>query len=83
MLAQARMLEQAWLWYFAPCAAGVAGLAFSISGFTPKTIVYVAFVGVFCVVMAKANRVAARTAFRDHAAAIARQLEHIDEEQPR
>ena len=83
MLAQARMLEQAWLWYFAPCAVGIAGLAFSVAGFTPKSIAYVAIVAVFCVVMSVANRRAARVAFRDHAAAIARQLERMDEEETR
>ena len=83
MLAQARMLEQAWLWYFAPCAVGVAGLAFSVAGFTPKSVVYVAIVAAFCIVMSAANRHAARVAFRDHAAAIARQLEHVDEEESR
>jgi hypothetical protein len=83
MLAQARMLEQAWLWYFAPCAVGVAGLAFSVAGLTTKSVAYVAIVAAFCAVMSFANRHAARVAFREHAAAISRQIEQTSEDEPR
>ncbi len=80
MLLQARMLEQAWLWYFAPFMVGIAGLVFSISGVNLKTVLYTGSIAVFCVVMSYVNRIAARTAFRDHADAIARQINELDGE---
>ena len=83
MLAQARMLEQAWLWYVAPCMVGIGGLVLSLGGVTTKTVAYLGFVGAFGLVLGYANRRVARTEFRDHAAAIARQLERLDEEDPR
>lgn len=82
MLAQARMLEQAWLWYVAPCVVGIAGLVLSLGGVTTKTVAYLAVVGAGGIVLAYANRRAARTEFREQAAAIARQLERLDEEDP-
>lgn len=80
MLAQARMLEQVWLWYLAPCAIGVIGLNFAAQGATTGNFIYAAIVLAFCAFLARLNRRAARTQFRDLAAQIDRQLEQLAQE---
>lgn len=74
MLAQARMLEQVWLWYLAPCAIGAIGLNFAVSGATPRNFIYAAVVLAVCVLLDWLNRRAARTHFRDLATRIDQQL---------
>ena len=83
MLMQARMLERVWLWYLAPCAIGVIGLNFAAQGATTGNFVYAAIVLVFFGYLARLNRRAARTQFRDLAASIDRQLAHLDQENQR
>jgi hypothetical protein len=82
MRAQARMLEDAWRWYLAPCAVGVIGLAFATRGFTVRTLVYSAVVLAFCWLLARANRVAARTRFGALADDIDAQIRSLDEDRP-
>lgn len=80
MLAQARMLEQVWLWYLAPCAIGAIGFNFAVGGATPRNFIYAAVVLAFCVFLDWLNRRAARTHFRDLAAGIDQQLTTLQKE---
>jgi len=80
MLAQARMLEQVWIWYLAPCAIGVIGLNLAAAGATAGTLIYATIVLAFCAFLGRLNRRAARTHFRDLAAQIDQQLARIAEE---
>lgn len=80
LLAQARMLESIWIWYFAPCAFGVIGLYLSITGATRGALIYALVVIAFCAVMARVNHYAARTRFRALAAQIERQISDLTEE---
>lgn len=82
MRVQARMLEDAWRWYLAPCAVGVVGLALSMRGVTLKTVAYSAVVLAFCWLLAHANRVAARTQFRALADDIDAQIRSFEEDHP-
>ena len=83
MLGQARMLEQVWIWYLAPCAFGVIGLNASAMGWTPAVLAYAAVVLVFCLVLARLNHLAARTRFRAHAEQIEEQIAKITTENDR
>ena len=83
MLVQARMLEGVWLWYLAPCAVGVIGLNFAAQGATVGNFIYAALVVAFFAYLARLNRRAAQTQFRDLAASIDRQLAHLSEENER
>jgi hypothetical protein len=83
MLAQARMLEAVWLWYLAPCAIGVIGLNFAAQGATVGNFIYAAIVLAFFAWLARLNRRAAQSQFRDLAASIDRQLAHLSEEDER
>ncbi len=83
MLLQARQLEQIWRWYLAPCAIGVIGLTFSVRGATTGAFVYSAVVLGFCLLIARANHYAARTQFRVHADALAKQISALTEENHR
>lgn len=78
-LAQARMLERAWLWYVLPCVAGLAVTTLADSGPTPLALGYLALVVVAGVAVAWWNRRAARTRMRSHADALLRQLQALDE----
>ncbi len=80
---QARMLEQIWFWYLAPCAVGVIGLVVSGQGLTTGSLSYAVFVLVFCLLLGWLNRRAARTHFRDLAAQIDHQLTRLIEENER
>lgn len=74
MLAQARLLEQVWIWYLAPCGIGVVGLNFAANGPTAGNFAYAAIVAAFLAWLGRLNRRAARTQFRDFVAEIDRQL---------
>ncbi len=80
MLAQARMLEQVWIWYLAPCAIGVIGLNLAAKGITPGVVIYSVIVLAFCLFLGRLNRRAARTRFRDPAEQIDQQLSRLSEE---
>lgn len=83
MLAQARMLEQVWVWYLAPCAIGVIGLNFAATGLTVGNFVYAAIVAAFFAYLGRLNQRAARTQFRDLVAGIDLQLAHLSEDDER
>lgn len=80
MLAQARMLEQVWIWYLAPCAIGVIGLNLAGTGATTFTLIYAVIVLALCAFLGRMNRRAARIHFRDLAAQIDQQLARIAED---
>lgn len=63
-LAQARMLEQVWLWYLTPPTIGIAGLTLVLSGPSTFALVYLGSLLVLYVVIAWFNRRTARTKFR-------------------
>ena len=67
-LAQARMLERAWLWYVLPPMVGITALTLVDVGPTPAAIAYLAVVYLFGIVIAWFNRRTARKRFRRHAA---------------
>ena len=81
-LAQARLLERVWLWYLAPPAIGLAGLTLARDGATTAALVYIGVVLLMCVVLAWANRYAARTQFRAHADALRQQIAALDANDP-
>lgn len=76
-LAQARMLEQVWLWYLAPPGIGLAGLTLATSGATPGALAYLGGVAVLYAGIAWLNRYVARKEFRSHATALQRQIDAL------
>ncbi|MGO1719764.1 MAG: hypothetical protein ACTHZI_06170 [Luteimonas sp.] len=76
-LAQARMLEQVWLWYLTPPTIGIFGLTLALRGPSTFVLVYLAAVLVLYAVLAWINRYAARTKFRAHAERLQRQIEAL------
>ena len=80
--AQARMLEQAWLWYVAPCVTGILGLVLATRGIDVKGMVYSACVLAFGALIAWANRVAARRHFGVLADDIQREIDKLEQEDP-
>lgn len=80
LVAQARMLERIWAWYLAPCAVGVIGLNVSIQGVTSGSMIYTVAVVAFFAVIARVNRHAARTRFRDLVAQIELQIAELTRE---
>lgn len=77
MLAQARMLEQVWLWYLGPPAIGLVGLTLGTEGATPGALAYLCTVFVMYVGVGWLNRYTARTKFRAQAAMLQRQIDHL------
>lgn len=73
-LAQARMLERAWLWYVAPVVVGLAGLTLATSGPTRGALAYLGGCLLLGIGVAWLNRHVARSRFRNHADALARQI---------
>lgn len=76
-LAQARMLEQAWLWYVAPVTIGLVLFTLAHSGTSALAIAYIVAVLVFSVILAWLNRRAARDTFRTHAACLQEQIDAL------
>lgn len=76
-LAQARMLERAWLWYVAPCLSGIIGLTLAIQGPTRPALIYIAATLAFGALITWLNRYAARTRFHAHANALQKQIESV------
>ena len=76
-LVQARMLEQAWLWYLTPPAIGIAGLVPAQRGVTAGTVAYLAAVALLYAGVAWLNRHTARVQFRSHADELQRQIESL------
>ncbi|MEN1928644.1 hypothetical protein WCE37_06570 [Luteimonas sp. MJ250] len=76
-LAQARMLEQVWLWYLTPPAIGLAGLTLARDGATAGTLRYLAVMLVLYAALAWINRRVARTQFRAHAETLQRQIDAL------
>ena len=79
-LAQARMLEQVWLWYLTPPMIGIFGLTLALRGPSIFALVYLAVVVVLYLGIAWYNRRAARTKFRAHADALQRQIDALNQE---
>lgn len=93
LLAQARMLERAWLWYVMPCMVGVIGLALSRAdalwavksdmigtGIRLAFFFYIAAVIALGIGVAWLNRHVARTKLRTRAEQLDRQLESLSPE---
>lgn len=78
-LAQARMLEQAWLWYVAPGVAGLLGLTLSEGDLGLGRQLYVVAVLVLGAVLVWINRRTATRVFHPHAQALQRQIETLDD----
>ena len=76
-LAQARMLEQVWLWYLTPPGVGLFGLTLAVDGVTPGSLAYLGVVLVTYVGIGWLNRHVARTRFRAHAAALQGQIDAL------
>ena len=76
-LAQARMLEQVWLWYLSPPAIGIAGLTLARDGITGRSLGYLGLVLLLYAGVAWLNRHTARTRFRAHADALQRQIDAL------
>lgn len=74
-LAQARMLEQVWLWYLAPPLVGLVGLTLAKSGLSTFSFVYLPAVGMLCAVLAWVNRRTAKRQFRAHAERLQHQID--------
>lgn len=77
-LAQARMLERAWLWYVAPCTVGLLGLTFSTPGEGAGRLLYGGFVIALGVLVAWINRRAARQVFRAQAHTLEQRIDSLD-----
>ena len=77
-LAQARMLDRAWLWYVAPCMVGLLGLTFSAPGVETGDLLYGAFVVALGIFIAWINRRAAQV-FHEHARGLGQQINSLDE----
>lgn len=80
MLAQARMLEQIWLWYLGPCAVGLVGLVLARGPVTVYKLVYLGVVFAMFAFIGYANRYVARTQFRVLVTQIDQQLDQLDPE---
>lgn len=93
LLAQARMLERAWLWYVMPCMVGVIGLTLShadgvwavkndMVGMSIRLIFFSYIAGVIALGIGVAwlNRHVARTRLRTQAEQLDRQLESLSSE---
>ncbi|MGY0651553.1 hypothetical protein ACW7GZ_06760 [Luteimonas sp. A537] len=76
-LAQARMLEQVWLWYLTPPAIGLTGLTLARDGATAGALRYLAVMLVLYAALAWINRRVARTQFRAHAETLQRQIDRL------
>ncbi|MEN1941080.1 hypothetical protein WCE41_08170 [Luteimonas sp. MJ246] len=76
-LAQARMLEQVWLWYLTPPAIGLTGLTLARDGATAGSLRYLAVMLVLYGALAWINRRVARTQFRAHAETLQRQIDGL------
>lgn len=76
-MAQARMLEQVWLWYLVPPGVGILGLTLAIGGITRGSLAYLGMVLVLYVGIGWLNRHVARTKFRTHAMALQRQIDAL------
>ena len=76
-LAQARLLEWAWLWYVAPMTVALVGLTLAVAGTTPLAIGYVVLVLVFSVFVGWINWHAARTRLRPHLARLQTQIDAL------
>lgn len=81
-LAQAHMLETAWLWYVAPCVIGVTALSLTVAGPTVEVMIYLAVVLAFGVVLALLNWHTGRTRFRAHAEQLQAQLDALAGDTP-
>lgn len=77
-LAQARMLDRAWLWYVAPCMVGLLGLTFSAPGVETGDLLYGAFVVALGIFIAWINQRAAQV-FHEHARGLGQQINSLDE----
>ena len=76
-LAQARMLEQVWLWYLGPPLIGIVGITLALRGPSMFALVYLSVVVVLYLGIAWYNRHAARTKFRAHAERVQRQIDAL------
>ncbi|MGY0632605.1 hypothetical protein [Luteimonas sp. A478] len=79
-LAQARMLEQVWLWYLGPPLVGLVGLTLATRGLSTFALVYLPGVLVLYVAIGWVNRRTARLQFRAHAERLQRQIDAVSEE---
>lgn len=77
-VAQARMLESAWLWYVLPVVAAISVREWAGSEPSPGDLTYLALVYAGGIVIAWLNRLAART-FRRHAESLDRMLEALED----
>ena len=80
-LAQARMLEQVWLWYLGPPLIGIVGITLALRGPSMFALVYLSVVVVLYLGIAWYNRHAARTKFRAHAEELQRQIDALSGEE--
>ncbi|MFZ7096951.1 hypothetical protein ACOPJQ_00030 [Luteimonas dalianensis] len=80
-LAQARMLEQVWLWYLTPPMIGIFGLTLVLRGPSMFSLVYLAVVVALYAGIAWYNRHVARTRFRAHAESLQCQINALDGEE--
>lgn len=80
-LAQARMLEQVWLWYLGPPLIGIVGITLALRGPSMFALVYLSVVVVLYLGIAWYNRHAARTKFRAHAERVQRQIDALSGEE--
>lgn len=78
-LAQARMLEQVWLWYLGPPFIGIAGITLALRGLSMFALVYLAVVVVLYLGIGWYNRRTARTKLRAHAGELQRQIDALNE----
>lgn len=80
-LAQARMLEQVWLWYLGPPLIGIVGITLALRGPSMFALVYLAVVVVLYLGIAWLNRRTARTKFRAHAERLQHQIDALKGEE--
>lgn len=80
-LAQARMLEQVWLWYLGPPLIGIVGITLALRGPSMFALVYLSVVVVLYLGIGWYNRRAARTKFRAHAEELQRQIDALSGEE--
>lgn len=76
-LAQARLLERAWLWYVLPCVVGLFVVTLADSGPTPIALAYLALVALAGAAIAWCNRRVAHRKLLPHAEVLQRELDAL------
>lgn len=77
---QRHLLRSVWLWYWGPIAVGVIGFYVSITGWTTRSLAYVAIVIAVCAVIEYLNRKAVRHSIIPAMAAVDQQIADLIED---